>query len=277
MKLIADSGSTKTDWVLIGEQQVLFTSSGLNPNILKDEEIVFALNNIKELTDNKSTISELFFYGAGCGAPANCGRLETIFKQLFPSALIQIKTDIEGAAFAADNGKPGIVAILGTGSNSCYFDGDNVFGSDFSLGYILGDEGSGSYFGKRLLRDFCYQLLPDDLHIDFEKKYTITRATIIEKVYRQTAPNEFIASFLPFYKDHIQHPYCSYFINFGLEEFIKIYIWRFSNYKSVDVHFVGSVAFHFEEQLRKVCANHGVHVGKIIAAPIWGLIQYHNK
>ena len=96
-------------------------------------------------------------------------------------------------------------------------------------------------------------------------------------MYRQPAPNEFIASFLPFYKDHIQHPYCNYFINFGLEEFIKIYIWRFSNYKSVDVHFVGSVAFHFEEQLRKVCANHGVHVGKIIAAPIWGLIQYHNK
>lgn len=277
MKLIADSGSTKTDWVLIDAEPFFFTSPGLNPNILEDQVIVQELQKITALTENKSAITEIYFYGAGCASPENCTRLASIFKEMFPDTVVVIKSDIDGAAYAANNGKPGIVAILGTGSNSCFFDGEKIFGGDFSMGYILGDEGSGSYFGKRLLRDYFYRILPEELYEAFKAKYHIVRNDVIEKVYRNNAPNEFIASFLPFYKEHIQHPYCTYFINFGLEEFIKIYIWRFSNYKAVDVNFVGSVAFHFEEQLRAVCAKLTIKPGRIIASPIQGLLQYHNQ
>lgn len=277
MKLIADSGSTKTDWVLTGAEPEFFTSPGLNPNILADNVIVTELQKLTALTENKSAINEIYFYGAGCASPENCTRLTAIFHEMFPDAIIEIKSDIAGAAYAANIGKPGIVGILGTGSNSCFFDGEQIFGGDFSLGYILGDEGSGSYFGKRLLRDYFYRLLPEELYEAFKDKYHIVRTDVIEKVYRNTTPNEFIASFLPFYKENITHPYCTYFINFGLEEFIKIYIWRFSNFKSVDVHFVGSVAFHFEEQLRAVCAKLQINPGRIIASPIQGLLQYHTK
>jgi len=277
MKLIADSGSTKTDWVLIDAEPTFFTSPGLNPNILEDQVIVQELQKITALTENKSAITEIYFYGAGCASPENCTRLASIFKEMFPDTVVVIKSDIEGAAYAANNGKPGIVAILGTGSNSCFFDGEKIYVGDFSLGYILGDEGSGSYFGKRLLRDYFYRLLPEELYEAFKDKYHIVRNDVIEKVYRNNAPNEFIASFLPFYKEHIQHQYCTYFINFGLEEFIKIYIWRFSNYKAVDVNFVGSVAFHFEEQLRAVCAKLTIKPGRIIASPIQGLLQYHTQ
>ncbi|MFI5170786.1 MAG: hypothetical protein ACHQFW_00260, partial [Chitinophagales bacterium] len=159
--------------------------------------------------------------------------------------------------------------------NSCYYDGNNILGGDYSLGYILGDEGSGSYFGKRLLRDYFYSLLPEDLHNKFAKQYAISRTELIERIYKQDFPNEYLASYLPFFKENASHPYCSYFINFGFEEFIRIYIYRFPNFKVVDIWFVGSVAFHFQEQLLKACKETDIHVAGIIQSPISQLANYH--
>jgi glucosamine kinase len=235
------------------------------------------LFHITELDSICSTTSALYFYGAGLGNNQNKVRLNDIFKNIFPQASLYFGSDIEGAVKSAAHDGACITAILGTGSNSCLFDGHEIIGDTFSLGYILGDEGSGSYFGKRLLRDYFYGLLPEDLAKDFKATYPVTRDELIQKVYREAAPNEFIASFLPFYKKHIDHNYCNYFIHYGLEEFIKIYIWRFKDYKQLPVHFVGSVAFHFEQELKTICNSLQVTVGTIIQAPIFGLLNYHKQ
>ena len=280
MLLIADSGSTKTDWVFTnasGDAPVFFKTKGLNPNVLDNETLSLILNDILLFIDDSTAVKEIFFYGAGCSSDANKLRLSTLLSQLFTYAQITVFGDIDGAVNAVKDHRPCIVAILGTGANSCFTDGENVFANDFSLGYILGDEGSGTYFGKRLLRDYFYKILPLELENSFKATYGLTRDELIEKVYRTPAPNEFIASYLPFFSQHIQHPYCNYFIDFGLTEFLKIYVLRFRDYQQLEVHFVGSVAQHFESILREACAKLEIKVGKIIASPIEGLLEYHIK
>ncbi len=280
MLLIADSGSTKTDWVFTnaaGDEPVFFKTKGLNPNVLDDVTLSEILNDIFLFIVDGGAVEEVFFYGAGCGSDANKLRLSELLSAIFPNAIIHVFADIDGAVNAVKGDEPAIVAILGTGSNSCFTDGENIYANDFSLGYILGDEGSGVYFGKRLLRDYFYKILPQELEKSFTETYGLTRDELIEKVYRTPAPNEFIASFLPFYHQHLEHPYCQYFIDFGLTEFLKIYILRFRDFKQLNVHFVGSVAQHFEGQLRTACEKLEIKVGKIIATPIVGLLEYHTK
>jgi glucosamine kinase len=280
MILIADSGSTKTDWVFLSKENnktTFFTSSGLNPNLLSDDAIRSELFHITEIETISASVNALYFYGAGLGNNQNVIRMTAIFEKILPQASLYFASDIEGAVKSAAHDGACITAILGTGSNSCLWTGNEIVGDTFSLGYILGDEGSGSYFGKRLLRDYFYGLLPQDLAHDFKATYPLTRDELIQKVYREPAPNEFIASFLPFYKKHIDHKYCNYFMFYGLEEFIKIYIWRFKDYQQLPVHFVGSMAFHFEQELRTICKSLQVTVGTIIQAPIFGLLNYHKQ
>lgn len=278
MIVIADSGSTKTDWIISSiptNPNQTFATKGLNPNVHNDATLLAILSGTPQLMDIADQITQLHFYGAGCGTAINQQRILLLLQQLFAKAQISVKADINGAVFSVCGSKPAIVAILGTGSNSCYTDGENVFANDFSLGFILGDEGSGSYFGKRLLRDYFYQLLPEPLTQSFKETYGLTRDELIERVYQSPAPNEFIASFLPFFAANKTHPYCKYFIEFGLMEFLKIYILRFENYKNVPVHFVGSVAHVFDEELRRCCEELSIIVGQIIKHPIEQLLQYH--
>lgn len=280
MLLIADSGSTKTDWVFTnadGQSPVYFKTKGLNPNVLNDATLSEIINDIALFVPELSSITKVFFYGAGCASTTNKLRMTNLLSNVCPTAEVAVYADIDGAVNAVKDNNPSIIAILGTGSNSCIYDGINIVANDFSLGYILGDEGSGVYFGKRLLRDYFYGLLPQELKTSFANTYGLTREELIEKVYRTPAPNEFIASFLPFFAEHIAHPYCQYFIDFGLKEFLKIYILRFRDYKQLEVHFVGSVAKHFETMLQNVCKELEINVGKIVSSPITGLLDYHTK
>ncbi len=281
IKLIADSGSTKTDWVLVDENNTIvttFSTKGLNPNILTNQQIVDELKNEIQFTALQELHLKLFFYGAGCSGADNLHRMQNTLRSFFFNAVVEVRSDIEAAVFATCDDQPAIVAILGTGSNSCLFTGREIIGSDFSLGYILGDEGSGNYFGKKLLRDYFYRELPNDLAVKFIEKYEITREDVIQKVYKEPFPNEYIASFLPFYFDNIQHSYCENTVKEGFEIFLTIYIKRFKEHSKLPVHFVGSVGHYFENQLNEMCAKHNLRVGKILRSPITDLTEYHiNK
>ena len=277
MILIADSGSTKTDWVIIDNElniQLPFSSKGLNPNILTAHEIADILKSIEAFNSINTKIETVFFYGAGCSGNAIV-IIESALKNVFPDAQVKIKNDLFAAAQATCWNDNGIVCILGTGSNSCYYDGKDITGENLSLGFILGDEAGGVYFGKRLLRDYFYGLLPTDLHEKFSNQYNISREEAIENIYRKKASSEFIASFLPFYKENINHPYCNYFLNYGFEEFLKIFVWRFKNYEDTPVHFIGSVAFYFKDVLIEACENLKIKTGKIIRSPIMDLASFH--
>jgi len=281
MKLIADSGSTKTDWVLIDKDNAIiktFSTKGLNPNILTDEKIVKELKEEIQLTALCESHLELFFYGAGCSGSNNLHRMQNMLHSFFTNATIAVKSDMEAAVYATCGDKPAIVAILGTGSNACLFTSDEITGADYSLGYILGDEGSGNYFGKILLRDYFYGELPRDLTVKFMEKFEITRADVIQRVYKESFPNEFIASFLPFYTENIKHIYFENIISNGLKIFLRIYIQRFKEHSTLPIHFVGSVAFYFNDKLNELCSKNNLKIGKIIKSPITQLAEYHiNK
>ena len=280
MKLIEDSGSTKTDWILIdGSNNIVttFSTKGLNPNIVSDEQIVFELNNEIQLKEYSGSPLKLFFYGAGCSGANNLHRMQKALQSFFINALIEVRSDIEAAVYATCDDQPAIVAILGTGSNSCLFTGEEIKGNDFSLGYILGDEGSGNYFGKKLLRDYFYGDLPSDLQIKFLEQFEISRDELIQRVYKEPLPNEFIASFLPFFSENIEHTYCDNTISLGVEEFLRIYIKRFKEHSKLPIHFVGSAAYYFDHQLYEMCAKHNLRVGKILKSPISELAEYHIK
>jgi len=281
MILIADSGSTKTDWVVIDKDNAIiktFSTKGLNPNILTDEQIVKELKEEIQLAALCESQLELFFYGAGCSGSINLHRMQNMLHSFFTKATIEVKSDMEAAVYATSGDYPAIVAILGTGSNACLFTGDEITGADFSMGYILGDEGSGNYFGKILLRDYFYAELPKDLAVKFMEKFEITRADVIQRVYIEPFPNEFIASFLPFFAENIKHIYCENIIANGLEKFLRIYIKRFKEHSTFPIHFVGSVAFYFNDKLKEICSKNNLKIGKIIKSPITHLAEYHiNK
>ncbi len=277
--LIADSGSTKTDWLFINklsQASTPFKTKGLNPNILSDEGILQELLASADIVELKNEHIEIYFYGSGCGSIINKERVKNNLQSIFTNAIIQVESDLVGAVNATCGNQAGIVAILGTGSNSCFFDGENIFGDQLSLGYILGDEGSGSYFGKILLRDFLYALMPEDLMYQFNIEYAVSRDEVINRVYKQPYPNEYIASFLPFLNKHKEHPYCKSIITSGFEDFLKIYILRFPKAKNLQIHFVGSVAMVFENELKQICDRLKLAVGAILRSPIEALAEYHN-
>ena len=279
MILIADSGSTKTDWLLIsdnGEQQQFYTK-GFNPNYTPEDEITSEIKRNNALTESAKKVKQIFFYGSGCSAPPLNAIIEHSLRNFFPDAAMTIQNDLFAAVHAVAGDTPGIVCILGTGSNSCYFDGQNVHGETYSIGYILGDEGSGAYLGRQLLRDYFYEIMPKSLQEDFRKKYLLTREEVIEHVYRRPRPNEFIASFLPFLHENISHPYCADLISVSFHDFLRVFVLRFTESTWQPVHFVGSVAWIFSDILKKECAALSLQTGNILRSPVTGLAAYHSK
>ncbi len=278
MILIADSGSSKTDWILLDHRlsrSAEFITKGLNPNVITGETIEHEISVSAEIKDARHKVKKLFFYGAGCSNANNIALIETILRKLFPAAVVHVKSDLYAAAYATCGSKTGIVCILGTGSNSCFYDGLKLDGANYNLGYLLGDEGSGYSFGRRLLRDYFYGILPVELKEKFAAQFPISREELIKHIYHEPFPNQYVASFTPFIKENISHPYCSYLVNFGFDEFLKIFVTTLTNYKLWPAHFVGSVAANFKDQLIEGCKNNGISVGTILQSPIEALVQYH--
>ncbi len=280
MLLVADSGSTKCDWILVkpdGER--LETSTmGFNPFFHYSELIENELNKNKLFNQYADKVEQIIFFGAGASSDARNLIVENGLKNVFKNAKnINVDHDVKAAAIATAEDNPGIVCILGTGSNSCYFDGNTISEKIPALGYILGDEGSGAYFGKILLSKYLYHKLPVELATSLENEYGVTKESVFEGVYNKPNANVYLASFMKFAHENKEHPFFKEMIYNGLSAFINLHVWCFENFREVPVHFVGSIAYHFRDVLENVAKNYRFRLGRIIKKPISSLADYYCK
>lgn len=275
--LIADGGSTKTNWALIGHGcRHTFVTSGMNPLVLCEDEVVRLLR--EELTPHISglDIDSVFFYGAGC-IPSVCGNMRGFLMAVTRCDDVCVESDLLGAARALCGHEQGIACILGTGSNSCKFDGSDIVQHVSPLGYVLGDEGSGAVMGRILLGNILKKQLPLPVIEDFFASYALDASAIIECVYRQPAPNKFMASFMPFVSKHIGVPEVEHMVVDEFKRFFKRNVMQYGGVDMLPVKFTGSVALHFAPQLRKAASECGLSVDSIVADPLPGLIAYHTS
>ena len=278
--LIADSGSTKCDWQLLdesGKELTEFHTMGFNPYFHTADLVEKVMGDNADVQGMASDITHVFFYGAGSSSAELCSIIQEGLQRVFPAASVVVDHDLVGAAYSTYDGRPGITCIIGTGSNSCRFDGLSVLEEVPALAYILGDEASGSWHGKKLLAAKLYHKLPDEVAADFDRTYGFSKSDIIDKVYREPDPNVFLASFMTFIGKHKDQPLFQAWLKEGFKAFVDVHVKCFSNWKNEPVHFIGSVAYHFQEELRTVCEADGVSVGAIIKKPIDGLASYHLK
>lgn len=274
--LIADSGSTKTDWIYIssdGKQTELHTG-GINPARDTRDNIYNVLyHDLLTQLPQAEGLQVIYFYGAGCIEPF-CQNVKSILEELFPGCRAEVESDLLGAARAVCGRKPGIACILGTGSNSCLYDGKDIVKHTSPLGYILGDEGSGAYLGKTLLNGLFKGTLPEALKEDFCREYDLTLPGIIERVYRLPAANTFLASLVPFIAKHRDNPH----IHSMLVEAIRLFIKRniaIYEHNEMPINCVGGIAYQFEDELKEAIAKEDMQFGRILRRPIEAIVQFH--
>lgn len=279
MKIIADSGSTKTDWCLVnaaGEVKTVQTT-GLNPYFLDEDGVLNILKkDLYPFLDNKK-VEQVFFYGSGCALPHKKQVLQYALDFFFMHADVEVENDLLGAARALCGKENGLVCILGTGSSSCVYDGQQISERLPSLGFLLGDEGSGAQLGKQMLIAALNKELPDHLQKLFEQKYTCELSEILDKVYRQPFPNRFLASFVEFMSENKTDSFIKNLVGLAFDDFFKKQVLRYPNAQKYPLHFVGSVSFVFSDELRKSAQNHGLTISKIEQTPLNGLIEFHKK
>ncbi len=280
MVLITDSGATKADWIALDDKgnQVFMTQTlGLSPEVLTEEVIIDRLANNFELSKNSHKVTRLFFYGAGCGTDRMKKFLKKIFREFFPKAKIEVKEDTYAAIYSTTKiGHQGIVCILGTGSNCSYYDGNQLFQKVTSLGYIPMDDGSGNFFGRKLIRDYYFHKIPQDLAIKFEQGYNLDADVIKENLYKRPNPNTYLATFARFLVENKDHPYSKGVIDKGFQQFVNNYIMQFELATKVPIHFVGSIAYYLREELAAVIERNDLVLGVIRQRPIEGLVEFHK-
>jgi glucosamine kinase len=279
MILIADGGSTKTDWRLIkdGREYKKIQTSGFNPYLVGSDEIEEILwKELQPYIDN-TAVSAVYYYGAGCSTAVKNQIVETAFEKIFTKAKLYISHDLLAASHALCGDEEGIAAILGTGSNSCYYDGKDIKDGIFSLGYFFGDEGSGAYLGKQLITAYLHKELPEDIAQKLIAAYPMSLENILDAVYTKPAPSRFLASFSNFINENRDHPYIYNLVTEAFRAFYKYQICCYARHKEVPVHFVGSVAYHYRDILTTIGMEFGVRTGKFIKAPIDGLVEYHQE
>ena len=281
MKLIVDSGSTKTDWIAIdNDGQKLFETQtlGLNPQVLTEHILEERVINNYEIYQSRKKVSELFFYGAGCGTKPPKDLIKKVLKPIFANAKINIKEDTYAAIYSCCKpGEKAIVSILGTGSNCSYYDGVKVHQKVTSLGYILMDDASGNYFGRQLLRDCYFNKMPEDLQVKFKNEFELEAELIKDHLYKKPNPNTYLAKFAKFLVQNKDFKYSKKLIKKGFNLFIKNQIHQFDNYERIPLHFVGSIGFYLQEDLKKSLKSKGLNCGKILKKPINGLVAYHQS
>lgn len=294
MTLITDGGSTKCDWVLLdafGEAIFKCETAGLNPAIVPREELYSRISQNEDLKKLYQQIEVLDFYGAGCGTETPKNILKEVLTELFSNAKVQVFEDTTAAVYAATT-EPGIVCILGTGSNSCYFDGKDIHAPIPSLGYVLMDEASGNYFGKRLIRDYYYKRMPKEIATAFSQQYNLEADEIKLNLYKKPDPNAYLASFAQFIfrtSDHsgnilngVAHkenlnPYFYNLIKEGIDTFIECRVLSFEKANELPIHFIGSIAYFSREIIKESFEVHQLQLGKTVQRPIDGMIDYYKK
>ncbi|EJL70128.1 BadF/BadG/BcrA/BcrD ATPase family protein [Chryseobacterium populi] len=280
MVAIVDGGSTKCDWVILDDFKKVFMRTetiGFNPNNIAAELIVPEIEKNINLSAVKNSITKVFFYGSGCGIPQNRITIERELEKFFTKAEVIAQEDLTAAAYAAYRGRPAIVCILGTGSNSCYFDGTNLKIKLPSLGFLMGDEGSGSSIGKQLVRRFFMQKLPQDLHTEFEETYHLTIDEALKNMYHTSRPNAYLANFNKFVVERKDHPYFQKMVFEEMLNFFDYQVLPYEEAKDAEINFIGSIAYYYEDILRSAAAELNLNVGNVVQKPIESLVNYHIK
>lgn len=279
MILIADSGSTKTEWSLIAKEDDIrsFQTIGFNPYFIDSDGIEEELEKNLLPFVNQTHITKVFFYGSGCGSPQKRDIIREPLEHFFRVADVEVEHDLLAAARSLCGTEAGIACILGTGSNSCLYDGKDILENVDSVGYLFGDEGGGAFLGKQFIAAYLRNVLPLDLKELFEKKYPLRFHHILDAVYKQAFPNRFLASFSVFLSENISHPFVNQLVSDSFDEFFKHQISHYTNYTAHSLSCTGSIGYHYQEILIKIAQKWGVHIKTIDKTPMNGLIKYHSK
>lgn len=249
----------------------------MSPYFVSGDEMIQILNKQLMPKIKNTKVDELHFYGTGLGNPANVVIMKKVFKQLFPKTKTEINTDLLGIARASCGKNKGIACILGTGSNACFYNGKKIVNISPGLGYVLGDEGSGAYLGKKVIQYYLYKTFDEDLMNRFEKKYGETHASILENVYKKPLANRYLANFALFLAENRGHFMIENIIEDGLNDFFFTHLYKFKESWTLPIHFVGSVGFGFRDVLKELCNSYELELGKVLKTPMPGLVAYHNQ
>ncbi len=276
MLVIVDSGSTKCDWACIeeGQETRYFQTAGLNPFYFTDQTLLTTLTAEEDIAFLVDQPINLYFFGAGCADLIQITKMEKCLAAAFPKhQSIHVHQDLKGAVLATCGAESGISCILGTGSNACYFNGTEIIQNTSSLGLYLGDEGSGGYLSKHLLKAFFYNQLPTDLHTAFSNQYELEKDVFLDHIYSKPKPNTYVAGFFPFLVEHRDHEFVLELVHRGFTEFIDNHVLCYDQAKEVPIHFIGSVAFLFRTELKQVLESKGLEFGNLIQKPLEGMIK----
>ena len=277
MILIADSGSTKCSWALCEENGTLvkeIMTIGFNPYFIDKKNILIELDK-SNLNEHNKEIKEVYFYGAGCSSKEKNNIIKNSLQSFFINSKIIIKHDIDAACYAMYNGKPNITCILGTGSNSCFFDGKNIIENAPSLGFLVGDEASGNYFGKKILNLYFNNMMPEDLKLKFESGFESDLSIIKENIYNNSRANVYLSKYFPFITENKNHPLIQDIILSTLNDFFNLHVCCYENFKNLELNFIGSVSYFLSEEINIIAKKYNCKVGGIVKNPINNLIDFH--
>jgi N-acetylglucosamine kinase-like BadF-type ATPase len=278
MKLIIDSGSTKTQWAVISGHDVIHTlfTPGINPYYMDQSQIDHLLHEHLDQRITQFPVQQIFYFGTGCSTQQNCQLISHILAQYFKEATIEMHHDLTGAALALFQKGKGIACIMGTGSNSCLWDGGKIIENVPSLGYFLGDEGSGTYLGKLMLKSFLSGDADKTLTEKFYHFTGLDFTGILHKIYKDPQANRWIAALSKFASQNIHEPLIQHLVKKNFQDFIDQQAAKYTDYQRLDISFVGSLAFHFQKQLKEVLNENELNFGKVLQAPMEGLIAYYT-
>jgi len=276
--LIADSGATRAEWCLLnGKKKKTFYTQGISPYFYNTDEIKQILS--LELKPKMKNIEpdKIFYYGTGCSNLNNIKSIKSALKKIFPKSKIMVDHDLMGAAKALCGDKKGIACILGTGSNSCYYNGKKIIKNNPGLGFILGDEGAGSYLGKKVVQYYLYNTFDPDLMDRFNIKYNTTSAEILDAVYKQPLANRYLASYVPFLIENRGHFMIENIIEDTFNDFFFHHVYKYRESWTMPINFIGSVAFGFKDVLKQMCDTFELQLGVVLKNPMDGLVKYHQS
>ena len=275
--LIADSGATKTEWCLLGKgKKKTILTQGISPYFLDTAQITALLNQELAPKLGKVEVENVFYYGTGCANLVNAKSVKKAVSSIIKGAKVEVTHDLMAAARALCGRNKGVACILGTGSNSCYFNGRKIVKNSPGLGYVLGDEGSGAYLGKKVIQYYLYGTFDDELRGRFDLTYTTNKSEILENVYKKPLPNRYLAGFARFLAENRGHYMIENIIEDCLNDFFFNHLCKYREAWTMPIHFAGSVAFGFKDVLQQLCNSYEFELGSIMKAPMEGLIKYHS-
>jgi glucosamine kinase len=278
VSLIADSGATKAEWVLInnGKKKTIFTQ-GISPYFLNTDQVAELVENELAKKLKNITVEEIHYYGTGCANPENAKSIKKALQRVFQKAHINVNTDLTAAARAVCGHEKGIACILGTGSNSCYYNGKTIAKNSPGIGYVLGDEGSGAYLGKKVIQYYLYNTFDEDLRARFDAKFVTNGVEILDNVYKKPLPNRYLAGFTMFLAENRGHYMIENIIEDGLNDFFFQHLCKYNEVWKYPVSFVGSVANGFKDVIQQLCNSYEFELGTILKNPMQGLVKFHGS